>query len=127
MKSYNSTNSLASYKLGEACAFYVHNYKLDRFTTANEETIRKYSSYITEIIDNSIYSENDGKWLSFTRVVGIVVGKHKATNNKDIDKIIVMFKTDGDHYILNEYVVNSNDIFTNKKDNVPPTAVLSIV
>lgn len=127
MKSYNSTNSLASYKLGEACAFYVHNYKLDRFTTVNEETIRKYSSYITEIIDNSIYSENDGKWLSFTRVVGIVVGKHKATNNKDIDKIIVMFKTDGDHYILNKYVVNSNDIFTNKKDNVPPTAVLSIV
>lgn len=124
IKFYNSTHSLNAYDLGDACAFFVHNYDSDRFENASEEVISKYSHKITEIINDQTYSANDGKWLNFTRVVGIVIDKHEATDSKDIDKITAMFKTDDGRYILNKYVVNSNDIFTNNKDNVPPAAVL---
>ena len=127
IKNYNSTLSLSNYNLGGAYTFYVHNHNSDRLTKANEETITKYSSLLTEIVNDESYTNNNGQYLNFTRVIGIVVDKHEANDEKDIDKITVMFRTDDDRYVLNKYVVNSNDIFTNKKDNVPPTAVLSIV
>ena len=123
-KSYNSTHSLSNYSLGGAYTFYVHNLNLDRLTKANEETITKYSSLLTEIVNDESYTNNNGQYLNFTRVIGIVVDKHEANDEKDIDKITVMFRTDDDRYVLNKYVVNSHDIFTNNKDNIPPSAVL---
>ena len=57
-------------------------------------------------------------------LIGIVVDKHEAIDERDIDKITVMFRTDDDRYVLNKYVVNSNDIFTNNKDFISPSAVL---
>lgn len=124
IKNYNSTQSLSNYTLGGAYTFYVHNLNLDRLTSANEETVKKYSSQLTEVALDNSYSHNDGKYLNFTRVIGIVVDKHEANDEKDIDKITVMFRTDDDRYVLNKYVVNSHDIFTNNKDNIPPSAVL---
>ena len=124
IKSYNSTHSLSNYSLGGAYTFYVHNINLDRLTKANEETITKYSSLLTEIVNDDSYTNNNGQYLNFTRVIGIVVDKHEAKDEKDIDKITVMFRTDDDRYVLNKYVVNSHDIFTNNKDNIPPSAVL---
>jgi hypothetical protein len=110
--------------LGGAYTFYVHNLNLDRLTSANEETVKKYSSQLTEVALDNSYSHNDGKYLNFTRVIGIVVEKHKAKTEKDIDKITVMFRTEDDIYVLNKYVVNSHDIFTNNKNSISPSAVL---
>ena len=124
IKNYNSTLSLSNYNLGGAYTFYVHNHNSDRLTKANEETITKYSSLLTEIVNDESYTNNNGQYLNFTRVIGIVVDKHEANDEKDIDKITVMFRTDDDRYVLNKYVVNSNDIFTNNKDFISPSAVL---
>jgi hypothetical protein len=124
IKNYNSTLSLSNYNLGGAYTFYVHNINLDRLTNANEETVKKYSSQLTEVALDNSYSHNDGKYLNFTRVIGIVVEKHKAKTEKDIDKITVMFRTEDDRYVLNKYVVNSHDIFTNNKNSISPSAVL---
>ena len=124
IQNYNSTHSLSNYNLGGAYTFYVHNLNLDRLTKANEETITKYSSLLTEIVNDESYTNNNGQYLNFTRVIGIVVDKHEAKDEKDIDKITVMFRTNDDRYVLNKYVVNSHDIFTNNKDNIPPSAVL---
>ena len=127
IKSYNSTHSLSNYNLGGAYTFYVHNLNLDRLTKANEETITKYSSLLTKIVNDESYTNNNGQYLNFTRVIGIIVEKHKAKTEKDIDKITVMFRTDDDRYVLNKYVVNSHDIFTNNKNSVSPSAVLRTV
>ena len=124
IKNYNSTKSLSNYTLGGAYTFYVHNFNLERLTNANEETVKKYSSQLTEIAHDDYYSHNNGKYLNLIRVIGIVVEKLEAKDDKDIDKITVMFRTDDDRYVLNKYGVNSHDIFTNNKDSVPPSAVL---
>lgn len=124
IKNYNSTQSLSNYTLGGAYTFYVHNINLDRLTNANEEMITKYSPVLTEIVNDDSYTNNNGQYLNFTRVIGIVIDKHEANDERDIDKITVMFRTDDDRYVLNKYVVNSHDIFTNNKDNIPPSAVL---
>lgn len=124
IKNYNSTLSLSDYTVGDVYIFYVHNHNSDRFTVANDEIIQKYSEKIFEIINDKNYSENDGKWLFLTRAIGVVIDKHKSKNRRDINKITVMFKTNDDRYVLNKYAVNSHDVFTNKKDNVPPTVVL---
>ena len=124
IKNYNSTKSLSNYILGGAYTFYVHNHNLDRLTKANEETITKYSSLLIEIVNDDSYTNNNGQYLNFTRVIGIVIDKHEANDERDIDKITVMFRTDDDRYVLNKYVVNSNDIFTNNKDFISPSAVL---
>ena len=89
--------------------------------------ITKYSPVLTEIVNDDSYTNNKGQYLNFTRVIGIVVEKHNAKDEKDIDKITVMFRTDDDRYVLNKYVVNSHDIFTNNKDYVSPSTVLRTV
>jgi hypothetical protein len=86
--------------------------------------ITKYSPVLTEIVNDDSYTNNNGQYFNFTRVIGIVVDKHEAIDERDIDKITVMFRTDDDRYLLNKYVVNSNDIFTNNKDFISPSAVL---
>ena len=127
IKNYDSILSLSNYNLGGAYTFYVHNHNLDRLTNANEETITKYSSLLTEIVNDDSYTNNNGQYLNFTRVIGIVVDKHEANDERDIDKVTVMFRTEDNRYLLNKYVVNSYDIFTNNKDFVPPSAVLRTV
>mgnify|MGYP003430542546 FL=1 len=124
IQNYNSTHSLSNYNLGGAYTFYVHNLNLDRLTNANEEMITKYSPVLTEIVNDDFYTNNNGQYLNFTRVIGIVIDKHEANDERDIDKITVMFRTDDDRYVLNKYIVNSNDIFTNNKDFISPSAVL---
>ena len=124
IKNYNSTQSLSNYTLGDTYTFYVHNLNLDRLTSANEEMITKYSPVLTEIVNDDSYTNNNGQYLNFTRVIGIVIDKHEANDERDIDKITVMFRTDDDRYVLNKYIVNSNDIFTNNKDFISPSAVL---
>lgn len=126
-KNYISTRSLSYYTLGDAYMFYVHDNRYDRLCIADEETINTYSSIITEIINDGTYSQNDGKWAAYTRVIGVVVDKHKATSRNDIDTITVMFKTDREDYVLKKYAVKSNQVVVKKKRDVPPSAVLRTV
>lgn len=124
IKNYNSTLSLSNYNWGELYTFYTHNHNSDRLTLANEETIIKYSSQLTKLANDDSYTYNNGKYLTLTRVIGIIVDKHKGNNKRDIDQITVMFRTDDNRYVLNKYIVNSHDIFTNNKDFISPSAVL---
>ena len=125
IKNYNSTFSLSKYKVGNAYAFYVHSANLDKFVKADEKTIEKHSPIISEIInDKSFDIENDGRWLALTRVIGVVVDKHKATDSKDIDKITVMFKTDDGGYVLQKFAVGYHNVAVNGQDFVRPAAVL---
>ena len=123
IKNYNSTLSLSNYTLGDAYVFYVHNNHYNILCVADAATINKYSGVLTEIIDEGTYNDNNGKWAACTRVIGVVVDKEAAASNKDIDTITVMFKTDRDDYVTMKYVVNADNVLTNNKEKVPPSAV----
>lgn len=126
-ENYNSALSLSNYTIGNAYIFYIHNLNLNLLTNANEEIISKYSSILTEVSNNDSCTCDDSKCLNLSRVIGIIVDKHKANDDRCIDKITAMFKTDDDRYVLNTYVVNTKDVFTNKKDFISPSAVLRTV
>jgi len=127
IKNYNSTGSLSDYNAGDVFVFYVHNSNSTPLYRAEVEIIEKYSPVFTQINNLGIYNENDGKWLSFTRVLGVVVDKHEAVNSNDIDTITVMFQTNHGDFVLKKYVVNTSSVFTNEKDLVPPSTVLCTV
>lgn len=124
IKSYNSTDFPSDYVLGDIYTFYLHNTNSNRLSIASEEMVKEYSSKLTKINEDDSFTYNDGKYLTFTRVIGIIVDKHKSIGNKDMDMITVMFKTDDNRYVLNKYLLNSHDVFTNNKDFITPSAVL---
>ena len=125
--SYNSASNISNYTVGAAYAFYVNNNNVGQLTNADQETVRKYTSAIAEIINtNRECVTANGRWLAFTRVFGVVVDKHEASGNHDIDRITVMFKTTNGNYVFRDYAVGIHDVFTNGKDIVPPTVVLDL-
>ena len=123
-KNYDSTLSISNYEISDLCAFYVHNHNLDRLVEVDEQTARRFSPKLDKVCNDQSYSNNDGQYLSFSRVIGIIVDKYESVDSKDTDKITVMFKTDDNRYVLNKYVVNYNDVFTNRKNSICPSAVL---
>lgn len=123
-ENYNSALSLSNYTIGNAYIFYIHNLNLNRLTNANEEIISKYSSILTEVCNDDSCTCDDSKCLNLSRVIGIIVDKHKANDDRCIDKITAMFKTDDEQYVLNTYVVNTKDVFTDNKDFISPSAVI---
>ena len=127
IKNYNSTLSLSDYTLGDTYAFYVHNNHYNTMYVVDAETICRYAGALAEIIDEGIYSENNGKWAACTSVIGVVVDKEAAVSDKDIDTITIMFKTDREDYVVMKYVVNTNNVLTNNKETIPPAAVLRTV
>ena len=126
-ENYNSALSLSNYTIGNAYILYIHNLNLNRLTNANEEIISKYSSILTEVGNDDYSTCDDSKCLNLSRVIGIIVDKHKANDDRCIDKITAMFKTDDEQYVLNTYVVNTKDVFTDNKDFISPSAVLRTV
>lgn len=124
IKNYDSTLSLDNYTLGDVCTFYIHNNHYNALYVAEPQMIDKYSSAISEIINEGTYNDNHGKWAAYTRVIGVVVDKEAAANDKDIDTITAMFKTDRDDYVVMKYIVNTNQVYANKKRHVRPASVL---
>ena len=124
IKNYKSTLSLSNYNLGNIHTFYIHNLNLESLTNANEETVSRYSSTLNEFLNDNSCLYDNGKYLNLIRVVGIVVDKYKSNDEMGVDTITVMFKTDDNRYIINKYVVNSHDVFTNNKEFVIPSAVI---
>lgn len=102
IKDYDRELSLSNYNLNDVYTFLIHN--PNRLPDANEETIRKYSPTLNQIINDYPLTDNYSSTLS--KKIGIVVDKHESNNIKDIDKITVMFKTDDNRYVINKYVVN---------------------
>ena len=125
LDSYNSQYPLAYYEVGTAYSFYGHNINLGKLVEADKETSKKYAPAIaTAVADNTKIVGGDGKWMAFTRAIGVVVDKHEATGTGDVDKITVMFKTEDGNYVINKYAVGTHNVFTNEKENVSPAAVL---
>ena len=125
LDSYNSQYPLAYYEVGTAYSFYGHNTNLGKLVEADKETSKKYAPAIASaVVDNKKIVGGDGKWMAFTRAIGVVVDKHEATGAGDVDKITVMFETDDGSYVINKYAVGTRDVFTNEKENVSPAAVL---
>ena len=127
LRNYNSVAALSEYSIGDLYSFYIHNASLDRLTKADDEIAKKYSSVISSYAtENPRHLNSDGRCASFIRVIGVVVDKHESKNDRDIDKITVMFNTSDGRCLLNTYIVNGIDVFTNHKDLVCPTATISV-
>ena len=127
LRNYNSAAALSEYSIGDLYSFYIHNASLDRLTKADDEIAKKYSSVISSYAtENPRHLNSDGRCASFIRVIGVVVDKYESKNDRDIDKITVMFNTSDGRCLLNTYIVNGIDVFTNHKDLVCPTATISV-
>lgn len=127
INNYNSTISLSQYTIGDTYAFYVRNDTLRRFSKADKNTVNRYAPLLTEAIKvNKINLENSGRWLNLTRIVGVIVNKHKAADSRDVDKITVMFQYGDDNYVLTKYAVGYHEVMANGKEDVPPAAVIRI-
>ena len=127
LRNYNSVAALSEYSIGDLYSFYIHSASLDRLTKADDEIAKKYSSVISSYAtENPRHLNSDGRCASFIRVIGVVVDKHESKNDRDIDKITVMFNTSDGRCLLNTYIVNGIDVFTNHKDLVCPTATISV-
>lgn len=123
IKNYNSALHLSDYTTGAAYAFYIRNYDISRLEKATPEMVRKYGSVINEIAKKQEYSGATGRWLVFTKALGVVVDKHC---NGMMDFLTVMFRTiDGD-YVLSNYAVGFPNVFTNNHDALCPAAILGL-
>ncbi len=123
IKNYNSTHLLSAYDLGDVCTVYINTCNSHHLTSANDQTIKKYSPKLNKIISDDSFLQDDGKYLTLTRIIGVIVEKHESIDSSDVDKITVMFKTDDNRYLLNTYAINTHDVFTNNKTTIPPCAV----
>lgn len=127
LRNYNSAAALSEYSIGDLYSFYIHSASLDRLTKADDEIAKKYSSVISSYAtENPRHLNSDGRCASFIRVIGVVVDKYESKNDRDIDKITVMFNTSDGRCLLNTYIVNGIDVFTNHKDLVCPTATINV-
>ena len=127
LRNYNSAAALSEYSIGNLYSFYIHSASLDRLTKADDEIAKKYSSVISSYAtENPRHLNSDGRCASFIRVIGVVVDKYESKNDRDIDKITVMFNTSDGRCLLNTYIVNGIDVFTNHKDLVCPTATINV-
>lgn len=123
--SYTSTASLASYAEGDIYAFYVHHKMPSHWGFADSEVARKYAPALTHLIRS--YRACDqayGRWQGFTRVFGVVVGKHAATKDEPFNTITMMFQTVDGRYLLTNLMVEGHDVYTNGKDFVDPVAYI---
>lgn len=127
LRKYNSATALSEYSIGDLYSFYIHNASFDHLTKADDEIAKKYSSVISSYAtENPQHLNSDGRCTPFIRVIGVIVGKYESKNDRDIDKITVMFNTSDGRCLLNTYVVNGIDVITNHKDLVCPTATINV-
>ena len=127
IKNYDSRSTLSSYQIGSVYTFYLHNVNKNRLIKIEEKDVEEYVKVLNDVIKtNADLVKNNGQYMNFTRVIGIVVDKYESITPNDVDQITVMFKTSINHYVLHKYVVNTNNVFTNEKNYVLPAAVIDI-
>ena len=123
--SYNSTASFASYTEGDTYAFYINHKFPAHWVAADSKVVCKYAPALTHLIRS--YRACDqayGRWQGFTRVFGVVVGKHAATKDEPFNTITMMFQTADGRYLLTNLMVEGHDVYTNGKDLVDPVAYI---
>lgn len=127
IKNYDSRSALSSYQIGSVYTFYLHNVNKNRLIKIEEKDVEEYVKVLNDVIKTNVdLIKNNGQYMNFTRVIGIVVDKYESITPNDVDQITVMFKTSINHYVLHKYVVNTNNVFTNEKNYVLPAAVIDI-
>ena len=127
IKNYDSRSTLSSYQIGSVYTFYLHNVNKNRLIKIEEKDVEEYVKVLNDVIETNVdLIKNNGQYMNFTRVIGIVVDKYESITPNDVDQITVMFKTSINHYVLHKYVVNTNNVFANEKNYVLPAAVIDI-
>ena len=127
IKNYDSRASLSNYQIDNVYSFYIHDLSLNRLTKVKDE-FQEYIKTLDNIIEfDEKLNTDDNHYLSFIRVIGVVVDKKERTTPNDVDQITVLFKTSTNEYVLNKYVVNYHNIFTNDKNQVNPGATINVV
>lgn len=127
IKNYDSRSTLSSYQIGSVYTFYLHNVNKNRLIKIDEKDVEEYVKVLNDVIETNVdLIKNNGQYMNFTRVIGIVVDKYESITPNDVDQITVMFKSSINHYVLHKYVVNTNNVFTNEKNYVLPAAVIDI-
>lgn len=127
IKNYDSRSTLSNYQIGSVYTFYLHNVNKNRLIKIEEKDVEEYVKVLNDVIETNVdLIKNNGQYMNFTRVIGIVVDKYESITPNDVDQITVMFKTSINHYVLHKYVVNTNNVFTNEKNYVLPAAVIDI-
>ena len=125
IKNYDSRSNLSSFQLGSMYTFYISNVNKHHLIKIDKNDIEEYVKMFNDVIENNVdLVKISNKHLAFSRVVGMVVNKHKSTTPNDVDQITVMFKTSTNEYVLNKYVVNSYNVFMNDKNYVCSAAVI---
>ena len=125
IKNYDSRSNLSSFQLGSMYTFYISNVNKNHLIKIDKNDIEEYVKMFNDVIENNVdLVKISNKHLAFSRVVGMVINKHKSTTPNDVDQITVMFKTSTNEYVLNKYVVNSYNVFMNDKNYVCPAAVI---
>ena len=104
IKNYDSRLALSDYKIGNAYIFHIHNSNIKNLAKIKESDFAPYIKYLTDAIDSNL-TDNNIRYLNFTKSIGLVVDKHESTNPNDIDYITVLFKISND-YFINKYAVN---------------------
>lgn len=105
---YNSTLALNNYQIGHAYTFLIHNQNKNKLVKIDNKQFNKHTKSLTNIINSNNEIQNNSQHFNFTRSIGIVIDKHKSTNNNDIDYITVIFKNENNEFVLNKYITNSN-------------------
>ena len=107
IKNYNSTLTLDNYQIGHAYTFLIHNQNKNKLVKIDNKQFNKHTKSLTNIINSNNEIQNNSQHFNFTRSIGIVIDKHKSTNNNDIDYITVIFKNENNEFVLNKYITNS--------------------
>lgn len=127
IQNYDSRAKLCDYKIDTVYAFYLSRANMKNLVKMNAQDTKKHAKALKAAID--AYPElacSSGKYLNFTRAIGVVVEHHKASEPHDVDQISVMFQTENNSYVLRRYAVNTHDVFTNEKNYVLPAAVIRV-
>lgn len=104
IKNYDSRLALSDYKTGNTYMFHIHNSNIKNLTKIAVSDFAPYIKSLTDIIESNV-TDNNTRYLNFTKSIGLVVDKHDSTNPNDIDYITVLFKISND-YFINKYAVN---------------------
>ena len=123
INNYNPAAPLSDYTEGTAYTFYIRNDNLPHLVEADSRTVSRYAPVIDVLVNNK---DAGGQWMNFTRAAGIVVDKHVRTESEDADYLIVMFKMEDGRYVLNKYIADNHNVFTNGRDMIAPSVSIGL-
>lgn len=127
IKNYDSCESLSNYEIGNVYSFYIHNTNLNRLVRVKEEDFKDHIQTLNQVIcSNKTLIQNDSQCLNLSRAIGVIVDKHEKHSPNSVDQITVLFKTTTNEYVLNKYVVNSQNVYTNEKNYVVSGVMINV-